>query len=109
MELFLFLRYHFLLPFFLLFGAHLSPIPQWLGSAVFLQPATLDGQMIDLIIDDSRARKLLRCVYFSFCRTKNSISVRYQPQWDVAQAIRYSVDEIQSGNVAAVHGLTVQP
>ncbi|KAJ7919011.1 hypothetical protein B0H13DRAFT_2320919 [Mycena leptocephala] len=92
MELFLFLRYHFLLPFFLLFGAHPSPIPQWLGSAVFLQPAMLDGQMIDLIIDDSRARKLLG----------------YQPQWDVAQAIRYSVDEIQSGNVAAVHGLTVQ-
>ncbi|KAJ7916221.1 hypothetical protein B0H13DRAFT_2231746 [Mycena leptocephala] len=93
MELFLFLRYHFLLPFFLLFGARPSLIPQWLGSAVFLQPATLDGQMIDLIIDDSRARKLWGV---------------YQPQWDVAQAIRYSVDEIQSGNVAAVHGLKVQ-
>ncbi|KAJ7916223.1 hypothetical protein B0H13DRAFT_2450823 [Mycena leptocephala] len=88
-ELFLFLRYHFLLPFFLLFGVHPSLIPQWLGSAVFLQPALLDVQMIDLIIDDSRVRKLLG----------------YQPQWDVAQAIRYSVDKIQSGNVAADHGL----
>jgi hypothetical protein len=64
-ELFLFLRYHFLLPFFLLFGVHPSLIPQWLGSAVFLQPALLDVQMIDLIIDDSRARKLLGCVDFS--------------------------------------------
>ncbi|KAJ7653273.1 hypothetical protein DFH06DRAFT_1093557 [Mycena polygramma] len=88
MELFLFLRYHFLL----LFGARPSLVPAWLGPAVFLQPATLEGQMIDLIIDDSRARKVLG----------------YQPQWDVGQAIRYSVDEIQSGNVVADHGLKVQ-
>ncbi|KAJ6551649.1 hypothetical protein B0H19DRAFT_1158458 [Mycena capillaripes] len=93
MELFLFLRYHFLLPFTMVFfGARPSLAPRWLGPAVFLQPATLEGQLIDLIVDDKRARKVLG----------------YQPQWDVAQAIRYSVDEIQSGNVAAEHGLKVQ-
>ncbi|KAJ6535930.1 hypothetical protein DFH09DRAFT_97900 [Mycena vulgaris] len=94
MELFLALRYMVLLPFtqIFMFGARPSLVPRWLGPAVFLQPATLDGQLIDLIIDDSRARKLLG----------------YQPQWDVAQCIRYSVDEIQSGNVVADHGLKVQ-
>ncbi|KAJ7654802.1 hypothetical protein B0H17DRAFT_1338214 [Mycena rosella] len=92
MEFFLALRYRMLLPFSLVFGGRPSLVPQWLGPAVFLQPATLDGQLIDLIIDDSRARKLLG----------------YRPQWDVAQCIRYSVDEIQSGNVVADHGLKVQ-
>ncbi|KAF7377801.1 3Beta-HSD domain-containing protein [Mycena sanguinolenta] len=92
MEAFLFLRYHFLLPFAMIFGSRPSLVPQWLGPAIFLQPATLEGQLIDLIIDDSRARKVLG----------------YHPQWDVAQAIRYSVDEIQSGNAVAEHGLKVQ-
>ncbi|KAJ7025549.1 hypothetical protein C8F04DRAFT_1009770 [Mycena alexandri] len=92
MEAFLFLRYHFLLPFTLVFGGgRPSLVPRWLGPAIFLQPATLDGQMIDCIVDDSRAQKILG----------------YRPQWDVAQCIRYSVDEIQSGNVVADHGLKV--
>ncbi|KAJ7856690.1 hypothetical protein B0H14DRAFT_2752439 [Mycena olivaceomarginata] len=92
MEAFLFLRYHFLLPFAAISGSRPTLVPRWLGSAIFLQPAMLEGQLIDLIIDDSRARKVLG----------------YQPQWDVAQAIRYSVEEIQSGNVAAEHGLKVR-
>ncbi|KAF8218265.1 hypothetical protein K438DRAFT_1953084 [Mycena galopus ATCC 62051] len=89
MEAFLFLRYHFLFPFAVIARSRPSLVPRWLGPAIFLQPATLEGQLLDLIIDDSRARKVLG----------------YQPQWDVAQAIRYSVDEVQSGNVAAEHGL----
>ncbi|KAJ7148658.1 hypothetical protein C8R43DRAFT_1068723 [Mycena crocata] len=92
MESFLALRYHLLYPFVRLFGRAPSLTPRWLGPAVFLQPATLDGQLIDLIIDDSRARKVLG----------------YKPQWDIAQCIRYSVDEIQSGNVPADHGLKVK-
>ncbi|KAK7052424.1 3Beta-HSD domain-containing protein [Favolaschia claudopus] len=93
MEAFLFLRYHLLLPFSLLFtGKRPSLVPRWLGPTVFLQPATLAGQLMDCIIDDSRAQKVLG----------------YRPQWDTAQAIRYSVEEIESGNVPAVHGLKVQ-
>ncbi|KAJ7250508.1 hypothetical protein B0H12DRAFT_1202893 [Mycena haematopus] len=53
MEAFLFLRYHFLLPFAVIFGSRPSLVPRWLGPAIFLQPATLEGQLIDLIIDDS--------------------------------------------------------
>ncbi|KAJ7198825.1 hypothetical protein GGX14DRAFT_665342 [Mycena pura] len=88
-ELFLFLRYIVLYPLALVSGGRPSLVPPWLGPAVFLQPGTLDVQLCDNIIDDSRARKVLG----------------YQPQWDTAQAIRYSVDEIQSGNAAADHGL----
>ncbi|KAJ7621089.1 hypothetical protein FB45DRAFT_928310 [Roridomyces roridus] len=88
MEGFLWCRYHLLT---LVSGTRPALIPSWLGSAVFLQPATLDGQLIDLIIDDSRARKVLG----------------YRPLWDMAQSIRYSVDEIQSGSVPATHGLKV--
>ncbi|KAJ6620506.1 hypothetical protein B0H10DRAFT_1791738 [Mycena sp. CBHHK59/15] len=90
-ELFLWLRYHLLLPFALLRGTRPSVTPKWLGQAVFLQPTTLDGQLVDCIVDDSRARKVLG----------------YAPQWDTPPCIRYTVDEIQSGNVAAVHGLKV--
>ncbi|KAJ7715726.1 hypothetical protein DFH07DRAFT_762708 [Mycena maculata] len=92
MEAFLWCRYHFLLSFATIFGTRPALVPRWLGPAVFLQPATLDGQLVDVIVDDSRARKILG----------------YRPQWDVGQCIRYSVDEIQSGNVAAEHGLKVQ-
>nr|GAT56097.1 predicted protein [Mycena chlorophos] len=86
MELFLFARYHVLA---WITGKLPSLTPRWLGTAVFLQPATLDVQLVDSVIDDSRARKLLN----------------YRPQWDILQSIRYSVDEIQSGKVAAEHGL----
>ncbi|KAJ7471288.1 hypothetical protein B0H11DRAFT_1730365 [Mycena galericulata] len=91
LEGFLWCRYRFFLPLFVLFRVRPPLVPRWLGPAVFLQPATMDGQLVDLIIDDSRARKILG----------------YRPQWDIAQCIRYSVDEIQSGNVAAEHGLKV--
>ncbi|KAJ6620505.1 hypothetical protein B0H10DRAFT_2163526 [Mycena sp. CBHHK59/15] len=91
MELFLWLRYHLLLPFALLRGTRPSVTPKWLGLAVVLQPSTLDDQLVDCIVDDSRARKVLG----------------YIPQWDTSQCIRYAVDEIQSGNVAADHGLKV--
>ncbi|KAJ7049493.1 hypothetical protein C8F01DRAFT_1183475 [Mycena amicta] len=91
MELFLFLRYFLLYPFTRIAGGKPSLTPHWLGTAVFLQPSTLDVQMLDTIIDDSRARKLLN----------------YRPQWDLLQSIRYSVDEIQSGNAAAEHALKI--
>ncbi|KAJ6460938.1 hypothetical protein C8R45DRAFT_1028697, partial [Mycena sanguinolenta] len=66
-----------------------------LGAAIFLQPATLECQLFDLITDYSRARKMPR-------------PNKYQPQWDVGQTIRYSVDEIQSGNAVAEHGFKLQ-
>ncbi|KAJ7284438.1 hypothetical protein C8J57DRAFT_1431926 [Mycena rebaudengoi] len=91
LELFLALRYYFLLPFFLLVGSRPRVIPKWMGPGVFLQPSTLDGQLVDMIIDDSRARRVLG----------------YEPQWDMAQSIRNTVEEVQSGKVPASHGLKV--
>jgi hypothetical protein len=75
MELFLVLRYYMLLPFTLVFGRTLPRlIPRWLGPAVFLQPSALDGQLNDLIIDDSRARKMLGWVRFHFLHHKYSLA-----------------------------------
>jgi hypothetical protein len=34
-------------------------VPRWSGPAIFFQPGTLEGQLIDLIIDNSRARKVV--------------------------------------------------
>lgn len=111
MEAFLWCRYYILFPYSsVLFRTRPSLVPRWLGPAVFLQPAMLEGQLIDLIIDDSRAQKVLGCVPSTLwhkCSIINPSDARYRPQWDVAQCIRYSVDEIQSGNVPADHGLKV--
>lgn len=67
------MRYYFLLPIYLLFsvlsspfaittkakgGSKLSLTPRWMGSLVFLQPATLE-YMRDVVIDDERARRVL--------------------------------------------------
>ncbi|TFK67346.1 NAD(P)-binding protein [Pluteus cervinus] len=78
-EAFLFLRYHFLLPiYFVLFGGKKKPSlsPKWLGSAVYLQPAMLK-YLQDVIVDDSRARKVLG----------------YKPQWETLQYLKWAVDE----------------
>ncbi|KAF7324868.1 3Beta-HSD domain-containing protein [Mycena kentingensis (nom. inval.)] len=88
-EGFLFLRYFIVYPFFWLTKRKPSVAPKWLGQAVFLQPSTLELQLLDVVIDDSRAQKVLG----------------YEPQWTTLQAIRYAVDEIQAGNVAPSHGL----
>lgn len=32
---------------------------------------------------------------------------RYRPQWEMAQSIRYTVDELESGRVEKRHGLLV--
>ncbi|KAH9049858.1 NAD-P-binding protein [Lactarius hengduanensis] len=57
-EAFLFLRYHSLLPFFALTGKRPSLTPEWMGQLIYIQPATLD-YMRDVVIDDSRARKMI--------------------------------------------------
>lgn len=58
-EAILFVRYYFLLPFVWLFlGGKPSLLSRWMGTAVYLQPATLKA-FEDVVIDDSRARKVL--------------------------------------------------
>ncbi|KAH7927636.1 NAD(P)-binding protein [Leucogyrophana mollusca] len=91
-ELFLFVRYHALLPFYLLVGKTPRPEPRWMGEAVYLQPATLEF-MADIVIDDSRARRVLG----------------YEPQWSPEQWIKYTVEEIQSSRTHAGHGLQLKP
>ncbi|KAI0057813.1 NAD(P)-binding protein [Artomyces pyxidatus] len=87
-EAFLFLRYYFLLPFFAVVGSRPRLTPSWMGDMIFLQPATLD-YMRDVVIDDSRARKM----------------IGYRPQWQTAQVMKYTVDQIESGKVPARHGV----
>ncbi|KAI0086447.1 NAD(P)-binding protein [Irpex rosettiformis] len=89
-EAFLFFRYHFLLPFFSTMGTRPTLTPKWMGNLVFMQPSTLE-YMRDVVIDDSRARKVLG----------------YRPQWSTAQSIKYSVDQVQSGYVSSTHGIHV--
>ncbi|KAI0702274.1 hypothetical protein BC835DRAFT_1404363 [Cytidiella melzeri] len=90
-EALLFLRYYLLLPLFVPFSSKPSITPRWLGEAVLLQPATLE-YMRDVVIDDSRARQVLG----------------YQPQWSAAQAIRYTVEQVESGAVSGTHGLKLK-
>jgi len=85
-ELFLLVRFYLLLPLHLVFfQSRPSVSPKWMGEVVYLQPVTMDLMMTDVFIDDSRARKLLG----------------YQPQWTTAQAIRYTVDEFESGRATS--------
>lgn len=111
-EAFLFLRYHFLLPFFAIFGTRPSLTPSWLGTVLFLQPATLE-YMRDAVIDDSRARQVLRYVRLQheawYETTNTSLHIaRYRPQWSAAQAIRYTVDQVQSGAASSTHGIQIK-
>ncbi|KAI0304366.1 hypothetical protein B0F90DRAFT_1809207 [Multifurca ochricompacta] len=55
--------------------------PRWMGELIYLQPATLE-YMRDVVIDDSRARKM----------------IGYRPQWQTAQVMKYTVDQLESGN-----------
>ncbi|EJD34896.1 NAD(P)-binding protein [Auricularia subglabra TFB-10046 SS5] len=75
-ELLLWIRYRVLS----LFTSSPSLVPGWIGQVAFLQPATLE-YLTDVEIDDSRARRVLG----------------YEPQWTMAQSIRYAVDEVCSG------------
>ncbi|KAH9065359.1 NAD-P-binding protein [Lactarius vividus] len=60
-EAFLFLRYHSLLPFFAITGKRPRLTPEWMGQLIYIQPATLE-YMRDVVIDDSRARKMIGSV-----------------------------------------------
>ena len=62
-EAFLFLRYYFLLPLYLVFSSNRPKvIPLWIGKLVYLQPTTLETTIVDVFINDSRARKMLGLV-----------------------------------------------
>jgi len=87
-EAFLFLRYYFLFPFFAIMRKRPSLTPQWMGQLIYIQPATLE-YLRDVVIDDSRARKM----------------IGYKPQWEAAQTMKYTVDELDSGGIAVRHGL----
>ncbi|KAF7978498.1 hypothetical protein HWV62_45649 [Athelia sp. TMB] len=69
----------------------LSLAPSWIGQLLLLQPATFE-YWLDVVIDDSRARKLLG----------------YRPQWDTVQVIKYTVDELESGRAQEGHGLELK-
>ncbi|KAN0125495.1 hypothetical protein V8E53_015465 [Lactarius tabidus] len=84
----LFLRYYFLFPFFAIMRKRPSLTPKWMGELVYIQPATLE-YLKDVVIDDSRARKM----------------IGYKPQWDAAQTMKYTVDQLGSGEIAVRHGL----
>ncbi|TFK67348.1 NAD(P)-binding protein [Pluteus cervinus] len=87
LEAFLYLRYHFLISsYFVLTGGKKQPslTPKWLGMTVYLQPATLK-YLQDVIIDDSKARKVLG----------------YRPQWETQQYYKWAVDEtLKMGDVS---------
>ncbi|KAF8073836.1 hypothetical protein FPV67DRAFT_1409535 [Lyophyllum atratum] len=87
----LFLRYHVLLLLFFPFGYTPGLVPKWIGQLVYLQPSTLE-YLNHITLDDSRARKILG----------------YRPQWSIAQCIRYTVDEVESGKTGATHGLQLK-
>ncbi|KAH9042074.1 hypothetical protein EDB85DRAFT_1917734 [Lactarius pseudohatsudake] len=53
--------------------------PKWMGQLIYIQPATLE-YMRDVVIDDSRARKM----------------IGYKPQWETAQTMKYTVDQLGS-------------
>lgn len=79
-----------------------------MGQVVLLQPATLEAQFVHVAIDDSRARKILGYVFTlaPFVNLRPLIyRTRYRPQWEMAQIIRYTVDELESGRTARKHGL----
>ncbi|KAG6918315.1 hypothetical protein DXG01_015173 [Tephrocybe rancida] len=90
-EALLFVRYHALLPLALFSGAKPRLAPRWMGQLVYLQPTTLE-YLNNIIIDDSRARKVLG----------------YRPQWSTAQCIRYAVEEVESGKTDSTHGLKLK-
>ncbi|KAF9235919.1 hypothetical protein BU15DRAFT_89397 [Melanogaster broomeanus] len=90
-EALLFIRFHFLLPFYLVVGKTPRPDPRWMGESVYLQPATLEF-MADITIDDSRARRVLG----------------YRPKWAPEQWIKYTVDEVSVGPHKCGPWLTTQ-
>lgn len=78
-----------------------------MGQLVLLQPGTFRNQLLHSVIDDSRARKVLgyarNCGHQEF--STDFLLTRYRPQWETAQTIRYSVDEVESGKVEKMHAL----
>ena len=55
------MRYYFLFPFFVIMRKRPSLTPEWMGNMIYIQPATLE-YMRDVVIDDSRARKMIGLV-----------------------------------------------
>ena len=50
----------FLLPLYILFSSKRPNVdPSWIGELVYMQPMMLDCFIIDVVIDDTRARKIL--------------------------------------------------
>jgi hypothetical protein len=108
-EALLFLRYHILLPVFALIGQKPSLTPRWIGQLVFLQPETI-SYLRDTVIDDSRARKLIGYRHIILQKLILNTDVRtlgnsYKPQWQTAQIMKYTVDQLESGKTNGLHGL----
>ncbi|TFK74773.1 NAD(P)-binding protein [Pluteus cervinus] len=91
-ELFCLIRYYVLLPSYITTDiSKLSLAPKWMGQLSMVQPTMFD-YMVDVVIDDSRARKVLG----------------YQPQWETTQTIRWAVEEVESGSSGDRHGLELK-
>jgi hypothetical protein len=108
-EALLFLRYHILLPLFALIGQKPSLTPRWIGQLAHLQPATLN-YLRDVVIDDSRARKLIgyrHIILQNLILNTDVLTLgnSYKPQWQTAQVMKYTVDQLESGKTNGRHGL----
>jgi hypothetical protein len=105
-EVFLFLRFYFLLPFFAVMGKRPSLTPKWMGQLIYIQPTTLE-YMRDVVIDDLRARKMIGFVPLSKRSTValTDKSNRYNPQWETAQTMKYTVDQMGYRGNDLRHGL----
>jgi hypothetical protein len=74
-----------------------------------MQPATLD-YLRDAVIDDSRARKMIGYRHIILQNLILNTDVRtlgnsYKPQWQMAQIMKYTVDQLETGQTNGQHGL----
>ncbi|KAF8601902.1 NAD(P)-binding protein, partial [Ceratobasidium sp. AG-I] len=81
LEMFFYLRYHILTLLFKFTGTKASFIPQWAITSKMadLQPALWDLAFGDIVVDDSRARKLLG----------------YKNLWTTEQTIKWTVESLE--------------
>ncbi|CAE6518615.1 unnamed protein product [Rhizoctonia solani] len=86
LEAFLLVRYMVLSVASKVTGAQVSPVPQWAmkSRVLFLQPAMWDLNLVDAIVDDNRARKVLG----------------YRNYWSTEQTIKWTIEGAEGRRAA---------
>ncbi|CAE6528437.1 unnamed protein product [Rhizoctonia solani] len=86
LEVFLLARYLVLNTASKFTGAQVSPVPQWAmkSRVLFLQPAMWDLNLVDAIVDDTRARKVLG----------------YRNYWSTEQTIKWTIEGAEGRRVS---------